>query len=307
MTESIIFAGTPENAAETLRSLVTSGIEVEFVLTRPDAEIGRKRILTPSPVAVAASELGIQTIKTDRIDEDTVSRLRNSSSQLAIIVAYGVLLKSEAIDSLTKGWFNLHYSMLPMLRGAAPVQYALLNGLRETGVTLFKIDEGLDTGAIVAQVPALIEPYETAGSLLSRLTRLGTTLILQELPKIFSGVGLSLTAQSGQPTFAPKLDRQVARIRFDETAENELCRIMATNPEPGAWCLLDGEPFKILDARSEQALSPGLGELVLLDGRVICGFREGTALQIVTVQPSGKQPMSAVDWIRGRKTKVQFE
>ena len=304
MTDSIIFAGTPHNAADTLRALVAAGVEVEFVLTRTDSPFGRKRVLTPSPVAIAATELGLPVIKANSIDSLVLTHLNSSRSQMAIVVAFGVLLKSEAINSLTKGWFNLHYSLLPALRGAAPVQHALLKGLRETGVTVFKIDEGLDTGPVVATVPSSIEPTDNAGTLLRRLTELGTSLLLQEIPRLLSGVGILLKPQEGVISLAPKLSRQDAKISFETKASLQSNLIRATNPEPGAWCLIENETLKVLEARETESNRLAQGEVELIEGRVLCGFADGATLQLITVQPAGKTAMNATDWLRGRQGKV---
>ncbi len=307
MTDSIIFAGTPENAAQTLRALVEAGIEVELVLTRPDAPAGRKRLLTPSPVALVASELGIETLKINKVDSATIRILSEAQSQIAIVVAFGVLLSKSAIESLDSGWFNLHYSLLPAFRGAAPVQHAILNGECETGVTVFKIDEGLDTGPIVAMARTTINPYETSKRLLSRLTEIGISLLRQEIPKLFSGVELQLSGQTGSATYAPKLTREDARIDFLNSALLECQRIQATNPEPGAWCKLDGENLKIIESRisEHQGLRPG--QVQLVNGKVVCGFSGERALEFIEVQPAGKSIMLAADWLRGRKMEVWLQ
>ena len=299
MTQSIVFAGTPENAATTLRGLVTAGIEVELVLTRPDAPVGRKRIMTPSAVAQAAEELGLPIIKTNKLDSEVIGVLSETRSQLAIVVAFGVILRTEAISSLKLG-----YSVLPQLRGAAPVQHALLNGMQETGVTLFKIDEGLDTGPILSSASAVIEPNDNASSLLNRLTQLGISLLLQELPRLYSAIELNLVTQEGPSSLAPKLTRDLAQIVFSNRAADEFNRIRATNPEPGAWCRVEHESMKILESRltSDQKLAPG--EVDIVNGNACCGFGGGTALELILVQPAGKSAMSATDWLRGRKSKV---
>ena len=213
MTESLIFAGTPANAAATLEYLVQHGFEISLVITRPDAPFGRKRVLTPSPVAETASKLGLELYKTNKIDDAAISRIIESGCSTAVVVAYGALLKAPALDALSNGWFNLHYSLLPKWRGAAPVQHSILAGDKTTGVTLFKIDEGLDTGAIVASVPTQIQPGETSARLLSRLTDIGCTLLSQELPGVLMGSYL-LTPQAPDENLAsaPKLVREQARV-----------------------------------------------------------------------------------------------
>jgi len=307
MTESIIFAGTPANAAQTLKGLVSAGIEIEYVITRPDAPFGRNRIVTPSPVAIVALENGIPIIKTSIIDEETIEILKNSSSQLAIVVAFGVILKQAALDCLDKGWFNLHYSLLPAFRGAAPVQHAILSSASETGVTLFKIDSGLDTGPLLAQVPALIEVNDTTDSLLSRLTDLGVSLILQELPGLFSERQPALVPQLGLASLAPKLRREDGRLSFDRPASKLAGQVAACHSEPGAWCHLDDEVIKIISARvfeSTSSLAPG--ETVFIGNRVVCGCADSSSLELLEVQPAGKSAMSASAWLRGKHSDVRL-
>jgi methionyl-tRNA formyltransferase len=307
MTSSIIFAGTPANAAQTLQGLVSAGIEIELVITRPDAPFGRNRIVTPSPVALVALENGIPIIKTNIIDEETIEILKNSSSQLAIVVAFGVILKQAALDCVEKGWFNLHYSLLPAFRGAAPVQHAILSGASETGVTLFKIDSGLDTGPILAQVPALIEINDTTDSLLSRLTDLGVSLLLQELPGLFSERHPILTPQVGLASSAPKLSREDGKLSFDRTAKKLADQVAACHSEPGAWCYLNDEVLKIISARvfeSTSSLAPG--ETISIGDIVVCGCADSSSLELLEVQPAGKSAMSASAWLRGKHSDVRL-
>ena len=184
VTESLIFTGTPANAAATLKYLVQQGFEISLVITRPDAPVGRKRVVTPSAVAVTAELLGLEVCKTNTIDQAILERIAQTGCDTAVVVAYGALLKPPALEALSNGWFNLHYSLLPQWRGAAPVQHAILAGERSTGVTLFKIDDGLDSGPIVASVPTEIQPGETSERLLARLPALGSTVLSPELPGI---------------------------------------------------------------------------------------------------------------------------
>ena len=305
MTESIIFVGTPANAASTLRNLLSAGIEVELVITREDAPSGRKGVITQSPVAVVALEHSIELLKTNRFDAQTIDRLKRSKSQLAIVVAFGVILPKAALESLSRGWFNLHYSLLPAYRGAAPVQHALLKGESDTGVTLFKLDEGLDTGPILAQLPVLIHPNDNAASLLQRLTELGSTLLIQEIPRIFSSLELSLADQVGTPSYAPKLLRADGKLDFSKSAHVLSAQIAACTPEPGAWCEVDGSILKITSARvfaTKVDLQPGQTQLV--DSNVICGCASSSALELLEVHPAGKSAMEANAWFRGKKTEI---
>ena len=306
----IVFAGTPANAAQTLRALANSPFEVVAVLTRTDAPVGRKRILTPSAVAEVAAELAIPTIKANRVDEAVRERIRNSGAQLGVIVAYGALLDQATLESLELGWINLHYSLLPKWRGAAPVQRALMAGDRETGVTLFQLDKGMDTGPVHLQIPTVIEPGESAADLLPRLTQLGISGLAELLPRVASGLAAPVAQDPGLlaslPT-ADKLTRDDARIDWHRDAVEIENQIRGLNPEPVAWTTHDEEAFRIIEARALgitdwQSLAgeeADLGEVHLDKGRVLVSCGKGTLLELKTVQPAGKKPMPSSDWARG--------
>jgi methionyl-tRNA formyltransferase len=298
--EPIIFAGTPENAARTLRGLISAGYEIALVITREDVPVGRKRVLTPSAVAAAAKEMGLRVLKTNKISSNDEELIRSSGARLAVVVAFGALLKQSSIDLLELGWFNLHYSLLPRWRGASPVQSALAHGDNSTGITLFKIDAGLDTGAIAGIAQTMIEPTENAERLLTRLTEIGLSLALQELPKLLSGVA-RLEPQTGEATFAPKIDRSMSRINLEDTALVALNKVRAYNPEPIAWLEFNGEPLRIIEA--EHSLEPlEAARLALATGGVLLGCGDSKAIKLTVVQPAGKQKMSAADWFRGTST-----
>lgn len=297
--EPIIFAGTPVNAAETLRALVQAGQPIALVITRNDAPVGRKRVITPSPVAQVAVELGLPVLKTNRISEIDEAVIAMSGARLAIVVAFGALLKPSTISILELGWFNLHYSVLPRWRGASPVQSALLAGDKTTGVTLFKIDEGLDTGDVVGVVETMIEPGENTERLLSRLSSLGVSLVLQELPGLMSGF-VKLKPQQGEPTFAPKYERKDSRIVANDGAKTALAKVLAFNPEPIAWFEYQGNQIRVLEASASSASIP-VGELVQTEKRVLLGVANAESIELLNVQPAGKNPMPAIDWFRGTK------
>jgi methionyl-tRNA formyltransferase len=306
----IVFAGTPANAAQTLRALANSPFEVVAVLTRTDAPIGRKRVLTPSAVAEVAHELGLPVIKANRVDEDVRIKLAATGAELGVIVAYGALLDQAALDTLDKGWVNLHYSLLPKWRGAAPVQRAIMNGDRETGVTLFQLDTGMDTGPVHLQVPTVIEPDENTAELLPRLTELGISALAELLPRIAAGLSKPLPQDSDLlatlPT-ADKLTREDARINWHRTAIELENQIKGLNPEPMAWTTLNEESFRLLEARALGATDrlsfadneSVTGSVILEKERVLVACGEGTLLELKTVQPAGKKPMAARDWARG--------
>ena len=296
---SIVFAGTPLNAAVTLRELYHSGTPISLVLTRPDAPVGRKAMLTPSPVAMVAEELGIQTIKTNQVGPNEIALLGKGGFELAIVVAFGVILRKEALSALPKGWFNLHYSLLPKWRGASPVQRSLIAGDKETGVTLFQIDTGLDTGPIVNQVPTEIQHSETSGELLDRLSHLGVSLLQQEIPGLISGLSKLVPQSETGVSVAPKLNRSEGHLDFNSMATELFNRVRGVTPEPGAWTEFKGETFKLHSVRpSSVQLAPGLVSVV--DGRVLVGCSEGS-LELLEVQPAGKPRMKATDWLRGQR------
>jgi methionyl-tRNA formyltransferase len=297
--EPIIFAGTPQNAALTLRELVAGGQAVALVLTREDAPVGRKRLMTESPVAEAATQLGIPVLKTNSISAEDEEAIANSGARLALVVAFGAILKQSTIDLMELGWFNLHYSVLPRWRGASPVQSAILAGDHTTGVTLFKIDRGLDTGEIVGVAETVIEDGENGGRLLARLSQLGVSLAQQELPGLLAGFKRG-SPQIGEPTFAPKFDRADARITADDSAKLALAKVHAFNPEPMAWVDLNGQPMRILSAAPIAAKSQP-GAVSLIEKRVLLGLGDGRSVELLEVQPAGKNPMAAMDWFRGSK------
>lgn len=305
----LLFAGTPANAAISLRELVASRHEVAVVLTREDAPVGRKRELTASPVARAAEELGIPVIKANQVDEVVLTHLKAFSPDLGVVVAYGALLNATAISALPKGWVNLHFSLLPDWRGAAPVQRAIQAGDRLTGVTLFQIDEGLDTGAIWGQVPVEINSRENSAELLNRLTSIGASLLNEQLPRIEAGLS-SAQPQSGAGRLARKLQRSEAKLDFNRTAIEIEHAVRAFNPEPIAYAMAGNEAFRVLDAVAlgstdwsalENDTTNEVGSLLVQDNRVLVRCGLGTLVELKTVQPSGKKPMSALDWSRGSR------
>jgi methionyl-tRNA formyltransferase len=300
----VIFAGTPLNAATTLIALKKSGVEIVCVLTRTDAPLGRKKVLTQSPVAEAAQALGIPVVKANQVDGHTLGELQSFNADLGVVVAYGAFLNETALKSLPKGWINLHYSLLPALRGAAPVQHALLQGLKSTGVTAFQLDKGMDTGPILLQAPTVIEIGENAGRLLNRLTDLGITVLLELLPSIAAGIAKTVPQDESKATFAPKINRSQAQIDWNQSAEEIQRMVLAMNPEPMAWTTLGEDSFRILDASAYHGaiFEASKGTVRLVDGKVLIACDNG-GLQLNSVQPSGKTEMKASDWFRGAQNK----
>ena len=303
----ILFAGTPSNAAFVLEGLIASGHEIVAVLTREDSLTGRKKVLTPSPVAEVANRHLLPLIKSNKLTKDVLTSIQEHKVELAVVVAYGVILDKSALESVEHGWYNLHFSHLPRWRGAAPVQRAIQAGDSLTGVSLFKIDEGLDTGPLLNTVDTVIEPDENSGNLLERLSSIGLTLLNQELPKLYSGT-FTLTFQTGQASSAPKITRLEAKIDFAKSSSQVENLVRAMNPEPMAWCQLAGEPMRLLRARAIDAnFELDLGEVVLDGDRVLVGCESNSVIELLEVQPASRTAMLARDWMNGQTAKVVLE
>lgn len=306
----ILFAGTPLNAAQTLDALVQSGIDVVGVLTRADSFVGRNKTLTPSPVALVAQKHGLQVFKHNQVDQTALEQIRTVSADLGVVVAYGALLKKDALTSLPMGWINLHYSLLPELRGAAPVQHAILTGAETTGVSIFKLDEGMDSGPVISAVETRVEVGENSGHLLSRLTQIGISALLEVLPRIAAGFAIETPQDTSKVTYAPKIDRLVARIDWLASAAQIENLVNAMNPEPMAWTLYKGDSLRVLAARARSGGESSLpGTVSLHADTVEVAAGNNSSLELIEVQPAGKKAMPAKDWYRGQISKgsIVFE
>lgn len=295
----IFFAGTPANAAKTLRALVDAGHTVVGVLTRADASIGRKAVVTESAVAEVATSLAIPVWKSNSVDEAVRDWISGLDADLGVIVAYGCILKHDVLTIPSKGWINLHYSLLPKYPGASPVQHALLEGATKTGVSVFKLDEGVDSGPILSAEEVEILPNENAGELLERLTLEGSKLLVKTLDD-FDHLYTSRTTQKsdGTRSVTRKISRTMARLDFRLSAEEFVNKVRAMNPEPVAWFELDTMPVRVLEASvaGSTELEPGLAKLVGSELIVSC---LGGSVSLKKVQPAGKKVMSGADWFRG--------
>jgi methionyl-tRNA formyltransferase len=294
----IVFAGTPEVAVPSLDALLASQHEVLAVLTRPDAPSGRGKRLAASPVAQRAATLGIETLKPRRPrDEDFVARLTELGPDCCPVVAYGALLPQPVLDIPARGWVNLHFSLLPAWRGAAPVQRAILAGDETTGATTFRIVLDLDAGPILATVTEQILPDDTAGDLLGRLAISGARLLVETLDGLADGSVVERPQPDAGVSYAPKISVEDARIDWSEPAEVVDRVVRGCSPAPGAWTTFRAERFKINSARiADNALPPGALEVAKHSVRVGTGTR---ALELGQVQAQGKRPMPAADWARG--------
>ena len=296
----IVFGGTPDVAIPSLDALADSRHELVAVVTRPDAPSGRGKKLTASPVAQRAAELGIEVLKPQRPrDEEFVTRLTELAPDCCPVVAYGALLPQRVLEIPRHGWVNLHFSLLPAWRGAAPVQHAILAGDQITGATTFRIVLELDAGPILATVSEPIRPDDTAGDLLHRLSLSGARLLVETLDGIEDGT-LTATPQpetDAQVSYASKINVENARIDWTQSAGVLDRLIRACAPAPGAWTTFRGERFKINSARiSDAVLAPGV---LQISKRAVRVGTATQALELDEIQAQGKKPMPAADWARG--------
>jgi methionyl-tRNA formyltransferase len=311
----LLFAGTPEVAVPSLRALLAHPAhEVVAVLTRPQARAGRGRRLTASPVAELARQAGVEVLSPDKpTEEDFVRRLAELDVDCAPVVAYGALLREPALSMPRHGWVNLHFSLLPAWRGAAPVQHAVLHGDDTTGATTFLIGPGLDDGPVFGVLTERVRPHDTSGELLVRLAEAGAALLVATLDGIADG-SLRPQPQPGDGvSYAPKLTVADARIDFGQPALAVDRRIRACTPEPGAWTSFRDGRLKLGPAAPATGNTPptaagsslaagdsslAAGELSISKNAVLVGTATGP-LRLGMVQPAGKNPMPAADWARG--------
>jgi methionyl-tRNA formyltransferase len=297
----LLFAGTPEVARPALQALLEHPVhEVVAVLTRPDARAGRGRTLQPSPVAELAAAHGVETLKPMKPSEpDFLQRLAELEIDCAPVVAYGALLREPALSLPKHGWVNLHFSVLPAWRGAAPVQHAVLHGDDYTGAATFQIGPGLDDGPVFGVLTERIRPNDTSGDLLARLAEAGAPLLVATLDGIADGSIQAQPQPSNGVSVAPKLTVADGQLRFDQPAVAVDRRARACTPDPGAWTTFRGQRLKLGPVTlTDQRL--GVGVLSLSKDGVLAGTAT-TAVRLGTVQPPGKRPMPAQDWARGAR------
>ena len=296
----VVFAGTPAVAVPSLRAVLRSRHQVVAVLTRPDAPAGRGRRLTPSPVAQVAADAGIEVLRPARPrDPEFLGRLTEIAPDCAPVVAYGGLIPRAALDVPKHGWVNLHFSLLPAWRGAAPVQHAILAGDDITGACTFQLEEGLDTGPVYGLVTEQIRPTDTSGDLLARLAESGAGLLVATLDGIEDGTLVATPQSKHGVSAAPKLNASDAEVDWTAPASRVDRLVRACTPAPGAWTTFRDERLKLRPIHLRPQITH-LGPGQIEAGRD--GVRVGTgshAIQLGEVQPQGKRPMPAADWARG--------
>lgn len=308
----VVFFGTPEFAVPSLGALLGEGFDVLAVVTQPDRPRGRSRSsLVPPPVKVAADAEGVPVLQPDHpTDADFQAELRALAPDIGVVVAYGHILRPELLVLPPRGMVNVHPSLLPQLRGAAPVEWAILRGLAKTGVTIMQMDAGMDSGPIIHQIPHRIDPGVSGGELSDHLAEMGAQALVEALAMLEQDALRPVPQDHSRATFAPKLTRELARIDWTKAAEVVARFTLGLDPRPGAWTELreggggngEGVEMKLFGGR----VTPGHGEpgeVLRADGElVIAAVRDAVA--IAEVQPAGKDRMPAEDWVRGRRLAV---
>jgi methionyl-tRNA formyltransferase len=295
----LVFAGSPAAAVPSLAALAASRHEVAAVITRDDTPQGRRGMLTPTPVAVEAESRGIPIIRAHRLTDDVTERVREIRPDLGVIVAYGGLLRAPLLETPRLGWINLHFSLLPRWRGAAPVQRAIMAGDEVTGATVFQLVEALDAGDILGRMTVPVGRHLTAGALLGSLADSGAGLLTNVVDQVAEGRAKP-EPQEGQITIAPKLSLVDGQLDFSQPAETVLNQIHGVTPEPGAFTTVDEGRLKILDAtiaRDRVSIIPGT---FALDGKSVLVGTATEPIELLTVHPAGRKAMDAASWWRGR-------
>ncbi len=290
----LVFFGTPADAVPALEALHVAGHEIALVVTQPDKRRGRGSDPSPSPVREAAEALGLRVL-TPQKSREVVDEVAASGADVGVVVAFGQLLPPALLEAVPHGFVNVHFSLLPRWRGAAPVERAVLAGDRETGVCIMALEAGLDTGPVFARERTPIGSTETAGELRARLVVLGTDLLVDTLPRVPTAVP---EPQTGEPTHADKLTVEEFELDWEQPAEDLARIVRAGNPRPGAWTTDHGGRLKVWRVRALSACIDAEPGTVFGHTRVATG--EG-ALELVEVQPEGRRAMDANAWLAGRR------
>jgi len=303
----VLFWGTPDFAVPSLRALTEEGHEVVGVVTRPDRPAGRGRSLRSSAVKQAAVADGINVLEPEAPHGDEFLReIGALSPDLSVVVAYGRILRSEVLDVPVRGSINLHASLLPALRGAAPINWAIIQGMRSTGVTVMRMVEKMDAGPILFQIEEPIAPRETASDLAGRLSEIGAQALIEALALMEGGALEERPQDEDLATFAPKIGRESARVDWTASASDVANLVRGMDAVPGAWSTLESRPVKLFCPVPDEA-STGVHAGVVLEADGSMGLLVATgsgAVRFSEVQPEGKGRMAATAWIRGRGATV---
>jgi methionyl-tRNA formyltransferase len=303
----IIFMGTPDFAVPVLRQVINDGFEVIAVVTQPDRPVGRKKVMTPPPVKVEAEKQGIPIYQPEKIREkNELEKVLALKPDLIITAAFGQILPKELLEAPAHGCINVHASLLPELRGGAPIHYAILQGKKKTGITIMYMAEKLDAGDIITQVEVPITEEDNVGTLHDKLSIAGVNLLSETLPLLLEGKLTATPQDETLATFAPNIKREQEKVDWTKSGEEIYNHIRGLNPWPVAFTILDGKILKIWNAEKisgKASDTPGTIVQVGQEGiTVITG--DNTQIRIKELQPSGKTKMSVEDFLRGAGSKL---
>ena len=298
----VVFMGTPDFAVDCLDILVENGHDVVGVFSQPDKPQGRKQIMTPPAVKARALELGLDVYQPDSFkDGEAAELLEKLAPELIVVVAYGKLIPQRVLDIPKYGCINVHASLLPKLRGAAPIQWSVINGEKETGVTTMQLDAGLDTGDILLVKKTEIEPNETSGELFDRLKVLGAELLIETINAILNGTLNPIKQDDSQSTYASMLDKKLSPVDWTKTAQQVHDHIRGLEPWPVATTVINEKIVKLYGSRLAGTYNKQAGEVVKADNELVVCCGDGNAVSITQIQAQGKNKLNAADFLRGFK------
>lgn len=296
----IIFMGTPDFAVGTLTALIEAGHEIVLAVTQPDKPRGRKQTLVAPPVREAAVSHGIPVFQPKRVREpEALEELRKYEPELIVVAAFGQLLPKELLDMPTYGCINVHASLLPKYRGAAPIQRAILNGDAVTGVTIMRMDVGLDTGDMIAKEEVVIAPEDTGGTLFDKLSKAGADLLVRTIPSIADGTAVYTPQDESEATKVGQISKKDGLIDFTRSARSIECQVRGLNPWPSAYTYLGNKTLKIWSAQVREGTGVEIGTVVFLE-KDCFGVQTGDGVLVcLEVQLEGKKRMDAGAFLRG--------
>ncbi|OGW49298.1 MAG: methionyl-tRNA formyltransferase [Nitrospirae bacterium RBG_19FT_COMBO_42_15] len=301
----IVFMGTPEFAVPSLNALLSSKKEITAVVTQPDKPSGRGKKLTPPPVKAAALNSGVAVLQPERIkDEEFVNTLREINPDVIVVAAYGKILPKDIIRLPRYGCINVHASFLPRYRGAAPINWAIINGEKETGITIMQMDEGLDTGSILLQKGIEITKEDTAGTLSNKLSKIGAELLIEGLNAIEKGEIKLIPQDNSKASYAPMLKKEDGQIDWTKGAEDIYNMVRGMDPWPGAFTYYKGELWKVWKVRHGDTGKGLAGEILAADKDRIDVASKDNVISIIEIQPANKKRMTVSVFLRGHKVEA---
>ena len=297
----LVFMGTPDFAVPCLEELIKAGHEIVSVFTQPDKPVGRKRVMTPPPVKVCAEKNGITVYQPDSVrTEESLTLMKELNPDCVVVVAYGKIIPSEMLKLPKLGFVNVHGSLLPKYRGAAPIQWSIIDGEKKTGVTTMQMDDGIDTGDMLEVSETEIGENETAGELFDRLAEMGGKLIVSTLSKLEKGELTPIPQDHEKSNYAKIISKEMALIDFNMSAENVFNLIRGFNPWPIAYTIIGDKRLKVFAAEKIGSVNGKSGEVVSSDGTLTVAFGDGNGLKFTDVQLEGSKRMSATEMLKGR-------